>query len=90
MSHKTEHFDPERQADSTPMPMSGTAGPGLRASYMGGSVDGGGGIFYGSGGAFCFDPWASFADSANVVVWGRPGYGKSTLVKAYLEREGDR
>ncbi|MGA2925036.1 MAG: hypothetical protein ABSG43_03420 [Solirubrobacteraceae bacterium] len=90
MSEKTERFDPERQADSTPMPMGGAAGPGLRAVYVGGSVDGGGGIFCGGGGAFCFDPWESFAGSANVVVRGRLGYGKSTLVKAYLEREGDR
>jgi type IV secretory pathway VirB4 component len=51
------------------------------------------GVFIGrdsSGGAFCYDPWALYADGAlddpNVIVLGKLGQGKSALVKTLLWR----
>jgi type IV secretory pathway VirB4 component len=44
----------------------------------------------GSGGAFCFDPWALYREGAlddpNVIVLGTLGQGKSALVKTLLWR----
>ncbi len=43
-----------------------------------------------AGGAFCFDPWALYADGAlddpNAIVLGKLGQGKSSLVKTLLWR----
>jgi len=54
---------------------------------------GGRGVFIGrdaSGGAFCFDPWllygAGVLDDPNVIVLGKLGQGKSSLVKTLLWR----
>src|SRR5579862_531516 len=54
---------------------------------------GGQGVFIGrdsSGGAFCFDPWALYAqgalDDPNLIVIGKLGQGKSALVKTLLWR----
>jgi type IV secretory pathway VirB4 component len=54
---------------------------------------GGRGVFVGrdsSGGAFCYDPWVLYADSAlddpNGIVLGKLGQGKSALVKTLLWR----
>jgi type IV secretory pathway VirB4 component len=54
---------------------------------------GGQGVFIGrdaSGGAFCFDPWALYAqgalDDPNMIVIGKLGQGKSALVKTLLWR----
>jgi type IV secretory pathway VirB4 component len=54
---------------------------------------GGRGVFIGrdsSGGAFCYDPWALYADGLlddpNVIVLGKLGQGKSSLVKTLLWR----
>jgi type IV secretory pathway VirB4 component len=54
---------------------------------------GGRGVFIGrdaAGGAFCFDPWALYADGLlddpNVIVLGKLGQGKSALVKTLLWR----
>jgi type IV secretory pathway VirB4 component len=54
---------------------------------------GGRGIFIGrdsGGGAFCYDPWALYADGRlddpNAIVLGKLGQGKSALVKTLLWR----
>lgn len=54
---------------------------------------GGRGVFVGrdsSGGAFCFDPWALYAEGAlddpNAIVLGKLGQGKSALMKTLLWR----
>jgi type IV secretory pathway VirB4 component len=54
---------------------------------------GGRGIFVGrdsGGGAFCYDPWALYADGRlddpNAIVLGKLGQGKSALVKTLLWR----
>jgi type IV secretory pathway VirB4 component len=54
---------------------------------------GGRGVFIGrdaSAGAFCFDPWVLYGDGAlddpNVIVLGKLGQGKSSLVKTLLWR----
>jgi type IV secretory pathway VirB4 component len=54
---------------------------------------GGRGVFIGrdaGGGAFCFDPWALYAegllDDPNVIVIGKLGQGKSALVKTLVWR----
>jgi type IV secretory pathway VirB4 component len=54
---------------------------------------GGRGVFVGrdsSGGAFCYDPWALYAegtlDDPNAIVLGKLGQGKSSLVKTLLWR----
>jgi type IV secretory pathway VirB4 component len=54
---------------------------------------GGQGVFVGrdsSGGAFCFDPWLLYGsgalDDPNVIVLGKLGQGKSSLVKTLLWR----
>ncbi|MHB8691681.1 MAG: TraG/VirB4 family ATPase [Solirubrobacteraceae bacterium] len=54
---------------------------------------GGRGVFIGrdaSGAAFCYDPWALYADGLlddpNVIVLGKLGQGKSALVKTLLWR----
>ncbi|MDQ2759325.1 MAG: ATP-binding protein [Actinomycetota bacterium] len=54
---------------------------------------GGRGVFIGrdsSGGAFCYDPWVLYGDGAlddpNVIVLGKLGQGKSSLVKTLLWR----
>jgi type IV secretory pathway VirB4 component len=54
---------------------------------------GGRGVFIGrdsSGGAFCYDPWALYGegvlDDPNVIVLGKLGQGKSSLVKTLLWR----
>ncbi|HWF52971.1 MAG TPA: hypothetical protein VG223_00015, partial [Solirubrobacteraceae bacterium] len=54
---------------------------------------GGRGVFVGrdaSGGAFCYDPWALYADGLlddpNALVLGKLGQGKSALVKTLLWR----
>jgi type IV secretory pathway VirB4 component len=54
---------------------------------------GGRGVFIGrdaSGGAFCYDPWALYADGLlddpNALVLGKLGQGKSSLVKTLLWR----
>ncbi len=54
---------------------------------------GGRGVFIGrdsSGGAFCYDPWALYADGTlddpNAIVLGKLGQGKSALVKTLLWR----
>jgi type IV secretory pathway VirB4 component len=54
---------------------------------------GGRGVFIGrdsGGGAFCYDPWALYADGTlddpNVIVLGKLGQGKSSLVKTLLWR----
>ena len=54
---------------------------------------GGRGVFVGrdaSGGAFCFDPWLLYGtgllDDPNVIVLGKLGQGKSSLVKTLLWR----
>ncbi len=54
---------------------------------------GGRGVFIGrdsSGGAFCFDPWLLYGtgvlDDPNVIVLGKLGQGKSSLVKTLLWR----
>jgi type IV secretory pathway VirB4 component len=54
---------------------------------------GGRGAFIGrdsSGGAFCYDPWVLYGDSAlddpNAIVLGKLGQGKSALVKTLLWR----
>ncbi|HTU31427.1 MAG TPA: hypothetical protein VMF07_18695 [Solirubrobacteraceae bacterium] len=54
---------------------------------------GGRGVFIGrdsGGGAFCFDPWALYAEGAlddpNVIVLGTLGQGKSALVKTLVWR----
>jgi type IV secretory pathway VirB4 component len=54
---------------------------------------GGRGVFVGrdaGGGAFCYDPWALYADGRlddpNVIVLGKLGQGKSALVKTLLWR----
>ncbi len=54
---------------------------------------GGRGVFVGrdsSGGAFCYDPWALYADGAlddpNAIVLGKLGQGKSALMKTLLWR----
>jgi type IV secretory pathway VirB4 component len=54
---------------------------------------GGRGVFIGrdaGGGAFCYDPWALYADGGlddpNVIVLGKLGQGKSALVKTLLWR----
>ena len=54
---------------------------------------GGRGVFIGrdaSGGAFCFDPWVLYGegtlDDPNVIVLGKLGQGKSSLVKTLLWR----
>ncbi|HUE27541.1 MAG TPA: DUF87 domain-containing protein [Solirubrobacteraceae bacterium] len=54
---------------------------------------GGDGVFVGrdsSGGAFCYDPWVLYGrgvlDDPNVIVLGKLGQGKSSLVKTLLWR----
>src|SRR5947209_15421337 len=54
---------------------------------------GGRGVFVGrdsSGGAFCYDPWVLYGegtlDDPNVIVLGKLGQGKSSLVKTLLWR----
>ena len=54
---------------------------------------GGRGVFIGrdsGGGAFCYDPWALYADGTlddpNAIVLGKLGQGKSSLVKTLLWR----
>src|SRR5256886_6815899 len=54
---------------------------------------GGRGVFIGrdsGGGAFCFDPWVLYGDGTlddpNVIVIGKLGQGKSSLVKTLLWR----
>jgi type IV secretory pathway VirB4 component len=54
---------------------------------------GGRGVFIGrdsSGGAFCYDPWVLYGDGVlddpNVIVLGKLGQGKSSLVKTLLWR----
>jgi type IV secretory pathway VirB4 component len=54
---------------------------------------GGRGVFIGrdaAGGAFCFDPWVLYGsgvlDDPNVIVLGKLGQGKSSLVKTLLWR----
>ncbi|MBV9007483.1 MAG: ATP-binding protein [Solirubrobacterales bacterium] len=54
---------------------------------------GGRGVFVGrdsSGGAFCYDPWALYAEGAlddpNAIVLGKLGQGKSALMKTLLWR----
>jgi len=54
---------------------------------------GGRGVFVGrdsGGGAFCYDPWVLYGDGAlddpNVIVLGKLGQGKSSLVKTLLWR----
>jgi len=54
---------------------------------------GGRGVFIGrdsSGGAFCYDPWVLYGDGLlddpNVIVLGKLGQGKSSLVKTLLWR----
>ena len=54
---------------------------------------GGRGVFVGrdgTGGAFCFDPWTLYGegvlDDPNVIVLGKLGQGKSSLVKTLLWR----
>ena len=54
---------------------------------------GGKGVFIGrdsSGGAFCYDPWLLYSegllDDPNVIVLGKLGQGKSSLVKTLLWR----
>jgi type IV secretory pathway VirB4 component len=54
---------------------------------------GGRGVFVGrdaSGGAFCYDPWVLYGESAlddpNAIVLGKLGQGKSALVKTLLWR----
>jgi type IV secretory pathway VirB4 component len=54
---------------------------------------GGRGVFIGrdsGGGAFCYDPWVLYADGLlddpNVIVLGKLGQGKSSLVKTLLWR----
>jgi type IV secretory pathway VirB4 component len=54
---------------------------------------GGRGVFIGrdsGGGAFCYDPWVLYGDGAlddpNVIVLGKLGQGKSSLVKTLLWR----
>ncbi|HEX3688278.1 MAG TPA: DUF87 domain-containing protein [Solirubrobacteraceae bacterium] len=54
---------------------------------------GGRGVYIGrdsGGGAFCYDPWALYADGTlddpNVIVLGKLGQGKSALVKTLLWR----
>jgi type IV secretory pathway VirB4 component len=54
---------------------------------------GGRGVYIGhdsGGGAFCYDPWALYADGAlddpNAIVLGKLGQGKSALVKTLLWR----
>ncbi len=54
---------------------------------------GGRGVFIGrdsGGGAFCYDPWALYADGVlddpNAIVLGKLGQGKSSLVKTLLWR----
>ena len=43
------------------------------------------------GGAFVFDPWVLYGDqvitNANTLIFGHPGFGKSSLSKTYLFRQ---
>ncbi len=61
--------------------------------FMAAGSLGGRGVFIGrdaSGGAFCFDPWVLYGegtlDDPNVIVLGKLGQGKSSLVKTLLWR----
>ena len=59
------------------------AGLGLNGLYL--STDG-----LSGGAAFCFDPFVLYTErvinSANILVLGRQGFGKSTFVKTFLYR----
>jgi type IV secretory pathway VirB4 component len=61
--------------------------------FIAGGGLGGRGVFIGrdrSGGAFCYDPWVLYGEGAlddpNVIVLGKLGQGKSSLVKTLLWR----
>jgi type IV secretory pathway VirB4 component len=84
------------------MILAGAQRPGHRATtrhaqalypFIAPSGLGGRGVFIGrdsGGGAFCFDPWVLYADGVlddpNVIVLGKLGQGKSSLVKTLLWR----
>jgi hypothetical protein len=57
------------------------AGLGSRGVYIGRDLH---------GGSFCFDPWVLYQagqlHDANMLVVGRPGYGKSALLKTWMWR----
>jgi hypothetical protein len=57
------------------------AGLGSRGVYIGRDLH---------GGSFCFDPWVLYQagqlHDANMLVVGRPGYGKSALLKSWMWR----
>ena len=61
--------------------------------FMAAGALGGRGVFIGrdaAGGAFCYDPWVLYGsgalDDPNVIVLGKLGQGKSSLVKTLLWR----